>query len=92
MLRLCTILMVAALVGLGGCAAADPTGGVFGESQELHARGPRCPAGELLTCELKSPQSGERRALRISLRAIEALLLPTGAADHGSGSADLALG
>ena len=41
---------------LGGCAAADPTGGAFGESvADSRPNRPRCPPGEMLTCELKSP-------------------------------------
>ena len=50
--------MVAAL---GGCAAADPTGGVLGApsgdefGENTTVRKSRCPAGEMLTCELKSP-------------------------------------
>ncbi|MEM7501226.1 MAG: hypothetical protein AAF417_04260 [Pseudomonadota bacterium] len=58
MTRLCTVVLAAA-IALGGCAAADPTGGLLGEPDgELQASQrsrSSCPAGELLTCELKSP-------------------------------------
>ncbi len=54
--RLCAIAAIAFVVILGGCAAADPTGGAFGESVAGGARQrPRCPPGEMLICELKSP-------------------------------------
>ena len=62
MTRLCTLAAVAVTVAiLGGCAAADPTGGAFGEpdgsefGENSQVRKSRCPAGEMLTCELKSP-------------------------------------
>lgn len=64
MTRLCALAAIAVMIAmLGGCAAADPTGGVlggsngdddFGESTAA-VRKSRCPAGEMLTCELKSP-------------------------------------
>jgi hypothetical protein len=55
--------MVAIAVLLGGCAAADPTGGAFGKQADNYGEDggtrtvqrSRCPAGEMLTCELKSP-------------------------------------
>ena len=57
MSRLYTVVGVALFVVLGGCAAADPTGGAFGEP--VAAGGtrerPRCAPGEMLTCETKSP-------------------------------------
>ena len=60
MSRLCAMVAIAAL--LGGCAAADPTGGVLGKSTDENGeevartvKRSRCPAGEMLTCELKSP-------------------------------------
>ena len=44
-----------AIAALGGCAAADPTGGAFGEPVASAPKKSRCPAGQMLTCELKSP-------------------------------------
>ncbi len=63
MRRKCVIAAMAAAAVLGGCAAADPTGGAFGKPAEF---GPdsvaentssrsSCPAGEMPICELKSP-------------------------------------
>lgn len=53
-------LVLSALV-LTGCAAADPTGGAFGKPANEYVGGTsearqfRCPAGETLICETKSP-------------------------------------
>lgn len=62
MTRSCVLAAVVAMATiLGGCAAADPTGGLFGEpdgsefGENSRARKSQCPAGEMLTCELKSP-------------------------------------
>lgn len=45
---------------LGGCAAADPTGGLLGEptgevASNQTARQQSCPAGETMICETRSP-------------------------------------
>ncbi len=53
-------LVLTSLVILGGCAAADPTGGLLGEpNDELivdrFAREPKCPAGETLVCQTRAP-------------------------------------
>jgi hypothetical protein len=46
---------------LGGCAAADPTGGLLGDAPDdlivsnSDTERQRCPSGETLMCETRSP-------------------------------------
>ncbi len=54
------LVAMVATAALGGCAAADPTGGLLGEpTDELmvdqQANQPKCPGGETLFCETRSP-------------------------------------
>lgn len=56
MSRLCAVTGIALLMVLAGCAAADPTGGAFGEPIAAAKRErPKCPPGQMLTCEARSP-------------------------------------
>ena len=61
MSRLATTLLPALCVFLAGCAASDPTGGMFGKPADEYVGSAdrslksRCPAGETLLCETKSP-------------------------------------
>lgn len=55
-----TVSLTAAFAVLAGCAAADPTGGLLGGPQDTvvgNARtdAPKCPSGESLICETRSP-------------------------------------
>lgn len=58
-LSLPTLLISAAL--LGGCAAADPSGGLLGYTPDdlivsnTAPQQERCPSGETLVCETRSP-------------------------------------
>ncbi|MDX1480201.1 MAG: hypothetical protein R3315_00915 [Woeseiaceae bacterium] len=61
MSRPATTVLLALMTILAGCAAADPTGGMFGKPADTYvgsadrSRKSRCPAGETLVCETKSP-------------------------------------
>lgn len=51
---------VVASAALGGCAAADPTGGLLGEPTgelivDQKSRQQKCAAGDTLVCETRSP-------------------------------------
>ena len=57
---LAALAATAIFASLGGCAAADPTGGLLGEPTgevvaEQKARQQKSPAGETMVCETRSP-------------------------------------